>query len=111
MKKHSVDNSDLEHQFSGVEPPKVIPFQHRSGDFRSDLNDLEDWLKSAQPWSDEKNHYLFLLAQIVKNEGIPLEVRRQACTMLAEYSDARTVCDEFLGAEIVQKIRQQIGMA
>jgi len=88
-------------------PPNVVTLV--STKFDSDLNDIEKWLQKALPWSVEKTHYLFLLSQIVQNKNVPLKSRKRACSVMAEYSDTRVVADKFLGAEIAEKIKKQIG--
>lgn len=110
MKKDSVDNSDLEYQFSGVEPPNVIPFIGKAADFKEDIDNLDKWLAEAKPWSEEKTHYLFLAAQICKNAAIPLEVRRLAAFIISKHSDTRAITDEVLGVDIVSEVQKALGL-
>ena len=51
------------------------------------LNELECDLKVAEPWSEEKTHVMYLLAQYIRNPAMAVHYRMRALAMIAEYSD------------------------
>lgn len=51
------------------------------------LNECETDLKQAEPWSEEKTHIMYLLAQYIRNPALASHHRMRALAMIAKYSD------------------------
>lgn len=51
------------------------------------LNECEADLKAAKPWSEEKTHIMFLLAQYINNTALAVHHKMRALSLIAEYSD------------------------
>ena len=58
------------------------------------LNECEADLKQAEPWSEEKTHIMYLLAQYIKNPVLVVHHKMRALAMIAEYSDMAAVFAE-----------------
>jgi len=58
------------------------------------LNECETDLKQAKPWSEEKTHVMYLLAQYIRNPALAVNHKTRALAMIAEYSDlAKALCE------------------
>jgi len=51
------------------------------------LNECEADLKTAEPWSEEKTHIMYLLAQYIRNPALAVNTRMKALSLIAEHSD------------------------
>lgn len=51
------------------------------------LNECEADLKAAKPWSEEKTHTMFLLAQYINNPALAVHHKMRALSLIAEHSD------------------------
>lgn len=51
------------------------------------LNECEADLSQAEPWSEEKTHIMYLLAQYIRNPALAVHHKMRALAMIAEYSD------------------------
>lgn len=58
------------------------------------LNECEADLKKAEPWSEEKTHIMYLLAQYIRNPALASHNRMRALAMIAEYSDMAAALSE-----------------
>ena len=56
----------------------------RTGAF---LKELEAELKVAKPWSEEKTHIMYLLAQYLRHSGFAAKRKMEALSLILEYSD------------------------
>ncbi len=63
----------------------------RTGQF---LKELEAELKVAKPWSEEKTHIMYLLAQYLRHSGLATKRKMQAMSLIAEYSDLSIALSE-----------------
>ena len=58
------------------------------------LNECEADLKQAEPWSEEKTHIMYLLAQYIRNPALSVSHKMRALAMITEYSDvAKALCE------------------
>ena len=91
-------------------PPNVISFVKNEADFKKDLENLEKWLKEAPAWSQEKHHYLHLLAMITKR-SYPDKIveRHHACYMLCKHGDAAKAVGKFYGVDAAEEIKKALG--
>lgn len=55
--------------------------------FGAFLNECEFDLNQAEPWSEEKTHVMYLLAQYIRNPTFSVSHKMRALAMIAEYSD------------------------
>lgn len=87
-------------------PPKsnVIPFRDNR-EFEADLDTFEEWLKDAKPWTNDKSHYLHLVAQIVDNNEAKEKTRYRGALMLIRYSDSREVTTRFFGPNLIEVLK------
>lgn len=51
------------------------------------LNECEADLQTVEPWSEEKTHIMFLLAQYIRNASVAMKEKMRALEMIAEHSD------------------------
>ena len=90
-------------------PPNVIPFAGNKGDLKRDLDNLEDWVKGADAFSQEKHHYMTLICQIVQNEALPNKTRERAARLLIKHSDERQTVVKFFGYNFAAAIKAFAG--
>lgn len=51
------------------------------------LNECEADLKASKPWSEEKTHIMFLLAQYINHTALSVQNKMRALSLIAEHSD------------------------
>ena len=51
------------------------------------LSECEADLQTVEPWSEEKTHIMYLLAQYIRNPALGMREKMRAMSMIAEYSD------------------------
>ena len=59
--------------------------------------------KQAEPFSCEKVHFGWLLCQVIENEKMPMDLRREAGYAVYNYSDYRVALDHIFNTERLQE--------
>ena len=90
-------------------PPTVISFVGNEADFKKDLDNLEDWVKGADAFSQEKCHYMTLICQIVQNEALPDKIRERAARLIIKHSDERQTVQKFFGSNFIAAVKAVAG--
>lgn len=77
-----------------VEHPKYF-----SSCWKTDIDEYCEGYKNSEPFSGKKVHFGYLLCQIIENETIPIELRREAGYVIYNYSDYRAALDHIFNPE------------
>lgn len=87
----------------------VVPFIGNESNFKEDLDNLEDWVKGADAFSQEKHHYMTLICQIVQNEALPDKTRERAARLIIQHSDERQTVQKFFGYNFIAAVKAVAG--
>lgn len=67
--------------------------------WKQDIQEYCEGYKNSEPFSGAKVHYGYLLCQIIENENIPIDLRREAGYAIYNYSDYRAALDHIFNPE------------
>ena len=67
--------------------------------WKQDIQEYCEGYKNSEPFSGAKVHYGYLLCQIIENENIPIDLRREAGYVIYNYSDYRAALDHIFNPE------------
>tara|TARA_Y100001972_G_C7658941_1_gene332085 strand:- start:966 stop:1244 length:279 start_codon:yes stop_codon:yes gene_type:complete len=70
--------------------------------WKTDIEEYCEGYKKAEPFSEKKVHFGYLLCQIITNEDIPMDLRRKAGDAIYQYSDYRAALDHIYAPERLQ---------
>jgi len=68
--------------------------------FDTDLDDFQNWLEAAEPWSAEKTRALHLIDMIANDESLEIHTRVRAARMIYEHADGRLTVEKLFSGKI-----------
>jgi len=74
--------------------------------WKKDIEEYCNAYKEAEPFSETKVHYGYLLCQIIENEEMPMVLRQKAGYAIYEFSDYRAALDHIFNKERLQEKEQ-----
>lgn len=85
----------------------VVSFYgEKANKYHEDLNDLVSDLTGTKAWSSERTHVVSIVAQIMANKKVPMEVRDRAYRICMEYGSVAKCLQKYL----MDKQRSFIGL-
>lgn len=67
--------------------------------WKTDINEYCEGYKNSEPFSYTKVHFGYLLCQVIENESIPINLRREAGYVIYNYSDYRAALDHIFNPD------------
>ena len=101
------------HQLGGVMSNVIELHPHMcpccvKKNWKKDIDEYCEGYKNGEPFSQNKDHFGYLICGIIKNESIPIDLRREAGYVLYKYSDYRHALDSiFLERQNPTEIKEK----
>lgn len=75
----------------------VVSFYgEKANKYHEDLNELVTDLSKTEAWSSERTHVVYIVAQIMADEKVPMEVRDRAYRICMEYGSVAKSLQRYL---------------
>ena len=68
----------------------------KANKYHEDLNELVSDLTGTKAWSSERTHVVSIVAEIMSNENVPMEVRDRAYRICMEYGSVAKCLQKYL---------------